>query len=312
MDRCFLFQGQGSQIVGMGADIIARFPVAKNVYEEVDEAIGEKISSIILNGPKESLDLTENTQPALMAMSMAVVRVVENLTGKNIGALCKYMAGHSLGEYSAICAAGVISIADAARILKLRGKSMQETVPVGEGAMAAILGASEEEVSSICKNACEIGICEIANNNAPGQIVISGQTKAIEGAIDIAKSKGFKAIKLEVSAPFHCKLMTPVAKKLLEAFSQITFQSPSVPIISNFYAKEVDNVNEIKEMLIKQTSGQVQWQKSINFLVNKNCTEMAEFGTGKVLIGLNKRINPNIISIALNSVEAIETFARNL
>ena len=310
--QSFLFQGQGSQLVAMGEDISKDFPVARKIFDEVDEALGEKLSHLIFNGPKAELDLTENTQPALMAMSIAVVKIVESELGMAIKDLCKYVAGHSLGEYSAACAAGVMSIADCAKILKLRGKSMQAAVPVGKGLMAAILGADIKEVESLIESSRDSGVCEIANNNCPGQIVISGEYSAVEKAINLAKDNGFKSIKLEVSAPFHCRLMEPVADVLAEAFQKIEMFDSSVPIICNYTARPVQKSEDIKEMLLKQTYSQVKWYDSILYMSANKCDTMVEFGTGKVLVGLNKRINPEINTIALNSSENIRNFLENI
>jgi [acyl-carrier-protein] S-malonyltransferase len=312
MNNVFLFQGQGSQLVGMGKELYDYYPLVREVYDQANETLGEDITSIIFNGPKEILDLTEHTQPALMLHSISILKLIEHLAGKKINQFCSYLAGHSLGEYSAICAARVINIETTLKLLKLRGKSMQNAAPIGSGAMAALLGVEYEYAQEITNLASKFGICEIANDNCNGQIVISGQNSAIDQAITIAKEMGKKAIKLDVSAPFHCSMMSPAQEVMSKALEKVEFTAPLVPLVANVSAEPTKDPEQIKRMLIEQVSSQVKWRQSILNLVSMGANDMYEIGTGKVLVGLNKRIDSNINSYVLNNPETIENFVKSI
>lgn len=302
--QAFIFPGQGSQAIGMGQDLYEAFRCAKDVFQEVDEALNQNLTKIIFEGPEADLTLTENTQPALMAVSLAVMRVLEREGGIN---LPHYVAGHSLGQYSALCAAGSLSIADTARLLKIRGQAMQQAVPQGQGAMAAILGLELSDVESIVKDAS----CEIANDNSPGQVVISGALEAIERAIDLAKERGAKrALLLNVSAPFHCSLMEPAKAPMEGALAQITLQDPLVPLMDNVTADVTQDGKAISALLIQQITGRVRWRESILKMAELGVTTTIEIGAGKVLTGLSKRIDPELAAFALNTPQDIESFLK--
>ncbi len=305
----FTFPGQGSQFVGMGKELAQKYPAALNVFEEVNEALNQNLSKIIFEGPEEELRLTQNTQPALLAVSMAIIKVL-NENGISIKDNASFVAGHSLGEYSALCAAGTFSLFDAARLLKIRGQAMQQAVPVGEGAMAAILGLEFDEIEEITKQAGQGAICEIANDNAPGQIVVSGNKTAIERAIELAKAMGAKrAILLPVSAPFHCSLMCPAAEKMEEALALVNMNEPLVPLVCNVLAKPISDVNEIRKRLVEQVSSQVRWRESVLWLSNEGgVKDFVEIGAGKVLTGLARRIDGDIVCTPIGTVEQIENF----
>jgi [acyl-carrier-protein] S-malonyltransferase len=305
----FTFPGQGSQAIGMGLELSKAYPQAKAVFDEVDEALHQKLSALMFEGNEDELRLTQNAQPALMAVSMAVIRVLE-AKGVSVKNNASYVAGHSLGEYSALCAAGTFSISDAARLLKTRGLAMQQAVPVGEGSMAAILGLELDEVKEIASQAQQGGVCEVANDNAPGQVVISGQVSAIERAIVLAKAKGAKrALLLPVSAPFHCSLMCDAAEKMEEALALVNMNIPIVPLISNVLASPITEVNEIKRRLIEQVSGMVRWRESVLWLTNEGgISNLVELGSGKVLSGLARRINKEANGISIGTPEQIEAF----
>ncbi|QGG90017.1 ACP S-malonyltransferase [Agrobacterium sp. MA01] len=306
MSVAFTFPGQGSQAVGMGKDLADSFAEARAVFEEVDEALGQKLSDIMWNGPEETLTLTANAQPALMAVSMAVIRVLE-AKGLDLKSKVAYVAGHSLGEYSALCAAGTFSIGDTARLLRIRGNAMQAAVPVGEGAMAAIIGLEHGDVQAICAEASAIGPCQIANDNGGGQLVISGGKAAVEKAAALATEKGAKrAIMLPVSAPFHSALMGPAADAMREALSKVEKKDPIVPLIANVRAAPVTSAAEIADLLVEQVTGQVRWRETVEWFGANGVTTLYEVGAGKVLTGLARRIDKNISGVAVNGPADID------
>ncbi len=306
MSVAFTFPGQGSQAVGMGKDLADNFAEARAVFEEVDEALGQKLSDIMWNGPEETLTLTANAQPALMAVSMAVIRVME-AKGLDLKSKVAYVAGHSLGEYSALCAAGTFSIADTARLLRIRGNAMQAAVPVGEGAMAAIIGLEHGDVQAICAEASAIGPCQIANDNGGGQLVISGGKAAVEKAAALASEKGAKrAIMLPVSAPFHSALMGPAADAMREALSKVEKKDPIVPLIANVRAAPVTSASEIADLLVEQVTGQVRWRETVEWFGANGVATLYELGAGKVLTGLARRIDKNINGVAVNGPADID------
>ncbi|QLF69993.1 ACP S-malonyltransferase [Peteryoungia desertarenae] len=306
MTVAFTFPGQGSQAVGMGKDLADAFPEARAVFEEVDEALGQKLSEIMWNGPEETLTLTANAQPALMAVSMAVVRVLE-AKGLDLKSKVSFVAGHSLGEYSALCAAGTFSIADTARLLRIRGNAMQAAVPVGEGAMAAIIGLEHGDVEAVCVEAAALGPCQIANDNGGGQLVISGGKAAVEKAAALASEKGAKrAIMLPVSAPFHSALMGPAADAMRDALSKVEKQDPVVPLIANVRAAPVTSATEIADLLVEQVTGQVRWRETVEWFGKNGVTTLYELGSGKVLTGLARRIDKTVSGIAINTPADID------
>ncbi|MGJ8529905.1 ACP S-malonyltransferase [Maritalea sp.] len=311
--RALTFPGQGSQAVGMGQELAERFSEARAVFEEVDEALQTKLSKTMFEGPEDTLRLTENAQPALMAVSMAVVRVLD-AKGFKVADIADYVAGHSLGEYSALCAAGSLSISDTARLLQTRGRAMQQAVPVGEGAMAAILGLELAEVEEVAQAAKQGGVVDVANDNAPGQVVVSGEASAVERAIELAKAKGAKrAMLLPVSAPFHCSMMGPAAEVMESALANAQLLEPVVPLVSNVLAAPISDPQEIKRRLVEQVCGKVRWTESVTWLSGEGgVTELAELGTGKVLSGLARRINRDVKAVPLNSADDIEAFAASL
>lgn len=312
MVSAFTFPGQGSQSVGMGKALAEQFSVARAVFEEVDDALEQKLSNIMFEGPEDVLTLTANAQPALMAVSMAVIRVLES-QGLDLKSKVRYVAGHSLGEYSALCAVGTFSLADTARLLRIRGNAMQAAVKVGEGAMAAIIGMEEDGVKEICRLASQYGICEIANDNGGGQIVISGEKVAIEAAIIQAQEKGAKrALLLPVSAPFHSSLMMPAAEKMKDALSNVNKLTPIVSIIPNVSVEPENNPERIADLLVEQVTGQVRWRETIEWLGNHDVDTLYEIGAGKVLTGLARRVNKEIIGISVNSAEDIEAALKSL
>ncbi|QWW68971.1 ACP S-malonyltransferase [Rhizobium sp. WYJ-E13] len=312
MTIAFTFPGQGSQAVGMGKDLAENFAEARAVFEEVDEALGEKLSDVMFNGPEDKLTLTANAQPALMAVSMAVIRVLE-AKGLDLKAKVAYVAGHSLGEYSALCAAGTFSIADTARLLRIRGNAMQAAVPVGVGAMAAIIGLEHADVQAVCEEASAIGSCQIANDNGGGQLVISGEKSAVEKAAGLATDKGAKrAILLPVSAPFHSKLMAPAADAMREALAGVKKTNPVVPVIANVRAAPVTDAEEIANLLVEQVTGQVRWRETVEWFAANGVTTLYELGAGKVLTGLARRIDKNINGISVNGPADIDTAIASL
>ena len=308
--RAFTFPGQGSQAVGMGKDLGDAYAEARAVYEEVDNALGRKLSAIMFEGPEETLRLTENAQPALMAVSMAVIRILES-KGLRVPDLAAYVAGHSLGEYSALCAAGTFTLADTARLLDIRGRAMQAAVPVGQGAMAAVLGLDYDAIREVAAEAGQGAVCDVANDNAPGQVVVSGDADAVGRAIEIAKAKGAKrAVALPVSAPFHCSLMAPAAEGMAEALAEVDMVPPSVPVIANVTARPVTEPDLIRLHLVEQVTGMVRWTESVTWLTGEAGVDaLYELGTGKVLTGLARRIARDATAQALNSPEDIEAFA---
>lgn len=310
----FTFPGQGSQAVGMGHDLAQTYPEARAVFEEVDDALGVALSKIMFEGPEDTLRLTENAQPALMAASIAVIRVLE-ANGVTVADAASYVAGHSLGEYSALCAAGTFSLSDTARLLQTRGRAMQQAVPVGQGAMAAILGLDMDAVREIAASAAEGSVCDVANDNSPGQVVISGDASAIERAMELAKARGAKrALPLPVSAPFHCALMEPAAEAMEAALAMVDMKAPSVPLVANVLAAPITDPAEIRRRLVEQVTGMVRWTESVSWLTGAGgVTELYELGTGKVLTGLAKRINKDVAAQAIGTQADIEAFiaARN-
>ncbi|MCM2400231.1 ACP S-malonyltransferase [Rhizobium sp. S153] len=306
MTLAFTFPGQGSQAVGMGKDLADTYTEAKAVFDEVDEALGEKLSVTMFDGPEDKLTLTANAQPALMAVSMAVIRVLE-ARGLDLKSKVSYVAGHSLGEYSALCAAGTFSLADTARLLRIRGNAMQAAVPVGEGAMAAIIGLEHGDVEAVCKDASALGSCQIANDNGGGQLVISGAKAAVEKAAALASEKGAKrAIMLPVSAPFHSALMAPAADAMREALAGVEKKNPVVPLIANVRAAPVTDANEIAALLVEQVTGQVRWRETVEWFGRNGVTTLYELGSGKVLTGLARRIDKNVTGVAVNTPADID------
>jgi len=310
MKKALLFPGQGSQVVGMGKDLVSQFSIAKQVFEEVDAALGQKLSAIIFEGPQETLTLTENAQPAIMATSIAALRVMEKEYGFKVSA-ASFVAGHSLGEYSALCAVGVLTLSDTAKLLKIRGQSMQKAVPQGLGAMAALIGADIAQAQEVAKEAAQGDVCSVANDNAPGQVVISGHKAAIDRAIEIAKAKGIKrAMLLEVSAPFHCSLMAPAAAVMKEALAKATFNAPSIPVVANVIASAESNPGKLRDLLVEQVTGMVRWRESIHYLKAQGVTNAIEIGAGKVLSGMVKRIEPEIVCSNIGTPADFEAFSK--
>lgn len=309
MKRALVFPGQGSQSVGMGKTLAFAFTEAREVFQEVDDALNQKLSHLIFEGPDEELRLTENAQPALMAVSMAVIRVLERQGSFHLPDAAKFVAGHSLGEYSALCAAGSFSLADTARLLKKRGVAMQAAVPVGVGAMAALLGVDLPAAQEIVAAAAQGEVCAAANDNAPGQVVISGHVDAVDRAIAIAAERGFKrSIKLPVSAPFHCSLMQPAADAMEKALSSIAIKPPVVPLIANVTAEAVSDATEIRTLLVQQVTGAVRWRESVLYMKAQGIEQLVECGAGSVLAGLTKRIDKEITAVSLGAPEDIEKF----
>ena len=307
MSITFVFPGQGAQVIGMGQTLARAYPNSRNVFEEVDDALNFKLSKLVWDGEIEELTLTENAQPALMATSIATLRAMEE-EGISLDTV-KYFAGHSLGEYSALCAAGALDLADTARLLRLRGKSMQKAVPIGVGAMAAILGLNFELVEKIAQEASQKQVCQAANDNDPNQVVISGNLEAVERAIILAKEKGAKrAIILPVSAPFHCELMQPASDVMAEAFSKVSFKIPSSPIVANYSALPVVDPTEIKNLLIKQITGRVRWRETINYMSQNGVDKVIEIGSGKALTGMIRRINKDINCYNIGSSDDLNKF----
>jgi len=298
--------------VGMGKDLAAAFTEAREIFEEVDEALKQKLSALMFEGPSDDLTLTENAQPALMAVSMAVIKVLEKQGNLSIKNTARYVAGHSLGEYSALAATGSLALSDAARLLKTRGQAMQKAVPVGEGAMAALLGLDVDQVQEVAGDASDDGqICTAANDNAPGQVVVSGHKAAVERAIELAKGKGAKrAMLLPVSAPFHCPLMKPAAAVIEKALASVDVKPPAVPVIANVTASSVIEPGEIRRLLVEQVTAMVRWRESVGLMVEAGVNTLIEAGAGKVLTGLAKRINGDLTGISLQSPQDIEEFLK--
>ena len=306
MVRALVCPGQGAQSIGMGKSLAIEYPKSKAIFEEVDDALGEKLSSLIWEGDIEELTLTQNAQPALMAMSLAALRGLES-KGFEVDS-CAYLAGHSLGEYSALAMSKAISVSDAARLLRARGLAMQEAVPVGLGAMAAILGLDFATVQSLVSEVQATGICQAANDNDPSQVVISGEKTAVELAIVLAKNSGAKrAVMLPVSAPFHCELMAPAAEQMKIELETIKVEQPIVPVVSNVSAQAISDPSEIKKLLVSQVTGSVRWRESIMWMAKNNVNEIWEVGSGKALNGMIRRIDKNINLKNISSPEEIET-----
>ena len=313
MSRAFVFPGQGSQGVGMGAELASAFPAAREVFEAVDEALGQHLSRLMFEGPEDQLTLTENAQPALMAVSLAVTRVLEREGGVNLAETAGFVAGHSLGEYSALAAAGGLAIEDAARLLKRRGQAMQEAVPVGQGAMAAVLGLDLEVVAEVARDASQGQVCAPANDNAPGQVVISGHTAAVERAVEIAAGRGAKrSIMLPVSAPFHCALMAPAADVMAAALAETLMTPPSVPLIANVTAGAVDDRDEIRRLLVQQVTAMVRWRESVLAMKAEGVETLVELGAGRVLTGLARRIDRELNGVAVGNPADVEAFLKTL
>ena len=311
MSRAFVFPGQGSQAVGMGSDLAKAFATARDVFQEVDEALKQNLSKLMWEGPESDLVLTENAQPALMAVSMAIARILEKDGGKSLTGLASHVAGHSLGEYSALAAAGALQLADAARLLKLRGQSMQKAVPVGVGAMAALLGIELEPAQEACKEAALGEVVAVANDNGGGQVVVSGHKEAVERAIEVAKTKGAKrGMLLPVSAPFHCPLMQPAADAMKTALETVPLLTPRVPLVANVLAAEITEPSAIKQRLVEQVTGLVRWRESVQYMKSQDVEMLVECGSGKVLSGLVRRIDKDMTGLALNTPADIEAFLK--
>jgi len=312
MNRAFVFPGQGSQAVGMGKELAESFPVAREVFDEVDEALGQKLSDLMFDGSPEDLTLTENAQSAIMATSMAVMRVLEAEGGIDIGSNCRFVAGHSLGEYTALTAAGALSVADAAKLLRLRGRAMQEAVPVGKGAMAAMM-VDLEQAKDIAVEAAQGEVCAPANDNAPGQVVLSGALKAIKRALSIAAMRGARrSVLLPVSAPFHCELMLPAADKVKAALSDVAFNNPVVPLISNVTARPVERAEELRGLLVEQITGMVRWRESVHVMLENGVNSIVEIGSSTVLSGLARRIDRGMASVSVGTPAQIDDFIKTL
>jgi [acyl-carrier-protein] S-malonyltransferase len=309
MTTAFVFPGQGSQSVGMGKALADAFPAARRVFEEVDAALSQRLSDIIWDGPGDVLTLTENAQPALMAVSLAAMRVLEEEAGVDLARDAAFVAGHSLGEYSALAAARALSVADAARLLRIRGLAMQKAVPVGKGAMAALIGLELDEVKLIAAEAASTGICAAANDNGGGQVVLSGDKLAVERAIEFAKGRGAKrAMLLPVSAPFHCSLMQPAADAMAEALGKVSVKPPVVPLIANVLARPISEPTEIVRSLVEQVTGTVRWRESVLFMTQAGVTNFYEVGAGKVLSGLNKRIAEKATAFSIGAPDDINRY----
>ncbi|MFN3077321.1 MAG: ACP S-malonyltransferase [Alphaproteobacteria bacterium] len=311
MVSAFVFPGQGSQAVGMGRELALAFPVARHLFEEVDDALRQNLARLMFEGPAEELTLTENAQPALMAVSLAVLRVLETEGGIDITKAARYVAGHSLGEYSALAAARTLSVADTAWLLKTRGWAMQKAVPVGHGGMAALLGLELDVARDIAQKAAGDEVCTAANDNAPQQVVVSGHMSAVQRAVELAAGIGAKrSIMLPVSAPFHCELMQPAAVAMAEAFERVAFHPPVVPLVANVTASEVVDPGEIRHLLVEQITSAVRWRESVLYLKDRGVTELVEIGSGKILTGLTKRISKDLSGTAINTPQDIEAFLK--
>jgi [acyl-carrier-protein] S-malonyltransferase len=302
MAIAFIFPGQGSQDVGMGRELAQTYAAARAVFEEVDAALGQNLSQIMWEGPKATLTLTENAQPALMAVSMAVMRVLEKEHGFSLKDKVKFVAGHSLGEYSALAAAGAFSLADAARLLKLRGQAMQAAVPVGKGAMTALLGVGIDAARQVAEAAAQGDVCQVANDNEPTQVVLSGDKVALDRVPEIGKAHGVRrAVPLPVSAPFHCALMQPAAEAMRAALANVTVSAPVVPVVANVLAAPITDPEEIKKCLVEQVTGTVRWRECVTYMTANGVTEVYEIGAGKVLAGLAKRIDAALTATSIGT-----------
>ena len=313
MARALVFPGQGSQAVGMGRELSEAFPAARHTIEEVDEALKQKLSKLMFEGPESDLTLTENAQPALMAVSLAVMRVLERDGGLDLRRQAAFVAGHSLGEYSALCAAGAFELADAARLLKRRGLAMQRAVPVGAGAMAALLGLELDAARAVAEEAAQGDVCAAANDNGPGQVVVSGDKAAVERAVKLAAERGARrAIMLPVSAPFHCPLMAPAAREMEEALAAISVSPPAVPLVANVTAGAVDDPETIRRLLVEQVTGLVRWRESVLYMRQQGVEAVVELGAGRVLSGLVKRIDRDLAASSVGTPAEIEAFLKTL
>lgn len=313
MTRAFVFPGQGSQAVGMGRELAEAFEVARHTFEEVDDALNQRLSRLMVEGPEADLTLTENAQPALMAVSVAVMRVLASEGGVDLSKHTTFVAGHSLGEYSALCAAGAFSLGDTARLLKLRGQAMQKAVPVGKGAMAALLGADLDQAQAIAADAAQGEVCSIANDNSVGQVVISGSADAIDRAIVLAAERGLKrSVRLPVSAPFHCSLMQPAADAMAEALANVTISAPVVPVVANVTASAVSDPNTIRRLLVEQVTGMVRWRECVLYMKEQGVERLVEVGSGKVLAGLTKRIDKDLAAVSVGTPADVESFLKTL
>jgi len=313
MSRAFVFPGQASQAVGMGREVAEAFAVAKEIFEEVDEALKQNLARLMFNGPDDELVLTENAQPAIMAVSLAVIRVLSEDGGIDLSQTAAFVAGHSLGEYSALAAVGCLSVTDTAALLKTRGRAMQEAVPLGEGAMAALMGLDLETARAIAEEAAGADVCTTANDNAPGQVVVSGTAAAIDRAVEIAKAKGAKrAIMLPVSAPFHCALMAPAADVMADALAEVSMAPLPVPLIANITAQPVTDPVEIRPLLVEQVTGMVRWRECVLTMKELGVDTMVEIGAGKVLSGLGRRIDADLGTMSVGTPETIEEFLNGL
>lgn len=313
MAKAFVFPGQGSQAVGMGVELKAGFAAAREVFEEVDEALGQNLSRLMAEGPIETLTLTENAQPALMAVSLAALRVLEKEGGLSLPAKVAFVAGHSLGEYSALAAAGTFTVAEAARLLRLRGQAMQSAVPVGVGAMAAMLGLDLAVAEEVAAEAAQGEVCSPANDNAPGQVVLSGHKAAIERAIEIAKGRGGRrSILLPVSAPFHCALMQPAAEAMAEALDKAAIRPPAVPLVANVTAQPTAEPTVIRRQLVEQVTGRVRWRECVLTMKEHDVDTLVELGAGKVLSGLARRIDPAVNGVACGTPAEVEAVLKLL
>jgi len=313
MTRAFVFPGQGSQAVGMGRELAEAFPAARELFEEVDEALKQNLTRLMFEGPGEDLTLTENAQPALMAVSLAALRVLQAEAGLDLAAACSFVAGHSLGEYSALAAAGTFSVADAARLLRTRGKAMQSAVPVGEGAMAALIGVDMDVAAEIAAEASAAGVCETANDNAPGQVVLSGAVAAVEKAVGIAKERGArKCVMLPVSAPFHSSMLAPAAEAMQEALAGVAMKDPVVPVVANVTAEPVRDAARIRELLVEQVTATVRWREGVLAMKERGVDTVVELGAGKVLSGLVRRIDREMTGQSVGTPADIEEFVKTL
>lgn len=313
MTRAFIFPGQGSQAVGMGQPLAEAFPVARHTFEEVDDALKQGLSRLMMEGPEEELTLTENAQPALMAVSLAVMRVLESEGGLDLGASVSCVAGHSLGEYSALTAAGSFTLADAARLLKTRGRAMQQAVPLGAGGMAALIGTDLDGARALADLAAEGEVCSPANDNAPDQVVLSGAATAIARAVELAPEQGVKrAIPLQVSAPFHCSLMAPAADVMEDALSKVEVSPPLVPLVANVTAATVEDPDTVCRQLVEQVTGMVRWRESVLTIRDQGIDTLVEIGAGKVLSGLTRRIDRELTAFSVGDPDGVEAFLKTL
>ena len=313
MNRAFVFPGQASQVVGMGAGLATAFPAARELFEEVDDALSQRLSKLMFEGPEDELTLTENAQPAIVAVSLAVVRVLEREGGIRLAQKGRFVAGHSMGEYSALAATGALSVADAVRLVKRRGQAMQEAVPVGEGAMAALIGLDLDTAREVAEAAAEGEVCTPANDNAPGQVVLSGDRAAVERAVEIAADRGARrAIMLPVSAPFHCSLMAPAADVMAEALAEVVMQPPNLTLVANVTAAPVEDPDSIRSLLVQQVTAMVRWRESVLRMKEEGVETLVELGAGKILSGLIRRIDRDLQIANAGTPEEIEALGKIL